>query len=510
MAKSKRAASLKAKGAKNTGFKKSTRSAAQPGQGLKTGNSSSNPNREAKQSYHRDARTIRLLEMYKKKPKLQTTITDPNAQSVMIEPSRKWFNNTRVVSQTRLSEFREAMETRRNDPSTIVVKRTKLPVSLFTHHEETARAKRGHLLSLESYEETFSPNKRRKKPRLAVESIQDLASKVATETQEYDEEKLNKDQDIVVPDAEVERKGPVDAVMLKGTSKRIWGELYKVVDSSDVIVEVLDARDPLGTRCYHLEKHIKKDRPFKHVVLLLNKCDLIPTSVTERWVKLLKKEFPTIAFKASITKPFGKKAFIGLLRQFAQLLSNRKHVSVGFVGYPNVGKSSVINTMRAKKVCNTAPIPGETKIWQYVALTSKVYLIDCPGIVIASSKPDGRNDVGKVLKGVVRSEKIDQPEDYVGDIIDKVGKDKIKSHYKLEADWETPEDFLELLAIKMGKLKKGGEPEISVIARKIINDLQRGRLPYFIPPPSSKEASNALASNEQQEEALVLEQEAED
>lgn len=51
------------------------------------------------------------------------------------------------------------------------------------------------------------------------------------------------------------------------------------------------------------------------------------------------------------------------------------------VGYPNVGKSSIINSLKNKKVCRAAPIPGETKIWQYVHLTKRIYLIDCPGVV---------------------------------------------------------------------------------------------------------------------------------
>lgn len=45
-----------------------------------------------------------------------------------------------------------------------------------------------------------------------------------------------------------------------------------------------------------------------------------------------------------------------------QLHSDKKQISVGFIGYPNVGKSSVINTLRSKKVCNVAPIAGETKV----------------------------------------------------------------------------------------------------------------------------------------------------
>lgn len=52
-----------------------------------------------------------------------------------------------------------------------------------------------------------------------------------------------------------------------------------------------------------------------------------------------------------------------LLRQFALFHKDKKTVSVGFIGYPNVGKSSVINCLRKKKVCRAAPIPGETKVW---------------------------------------------------------------------------------------------------------------------------------------------------
>ena len=66
-------------------------------------------------------------------------------------------------------------------------------------------------------------------------------------------------------------------------------------------------------------------------------------------MQILQKERPTLAFHASITKPFGKGALISLLRQFAILHKDKKSISVGFIGYPNVGKSSVINTMKRKK-----------------------------------------------------------------------------------------------------------------------------------------------------------------
>jgi ribosome biogenesis GTPase A len=66
---------------------------------------------------------------------------------------------------------------------------------------------------------------------------------------------------------------------MKGTSKRIWNELYKVIDSSDVILHVLDARDPDGTRCRSVEKYIRTEAPHKHLVFVLNKVDLVPSKV---------------------------------------------------------------------------------------------------------------------------------------------------------------------------------------------------------------------------------------
>ena len=91
---------------------------------------------------------------------------------------------------------------------------------------------------------------------------------------------------------------------------------------------------------------------------MLNKWDLIRPWLTNKWIKYLSKEYPTIAFRASIEKPFGKASLISVLRQMGQFLKTKKWISVGFIGYPNVGKSSIINTLRKKLVCKVEPIPG--------------------------------------------------------------------------------------------------------------------------------------------------------
>lgn len=228
-----------------------------------------------------------------------------------------------------------------------------------------------------------------------------------------------------------------------------------------------------------LEEHIKKNCPHKHVVLLLNKCDLVPVWVTAKWAKYLSKEYPTIAYRASISNPFGKGALINIFRQFDNFHKDKKSISIGFVGYPNVGKSSVINSLKEKKVCKAAPIPGETKVWQYIALTKRIYLIDCPGVVHIS---EGKSDIDSVLRGCVRAERIDDPCYYIAEVLKLIKPEHMRRMYGVET-WEDEEDFIKQLAIKKGKLKKGGEPDMVATAKIVLMDWQRGALPFHNLPP---------------------------
>jgi nuclear GTP-binding protein len=224
-----------------------------------------------------------------------------------------------------------------------------------------------NLLTTETFEETFNGKRIRKRPRLqGATDLASLVTRAESTSESYDTEA---DKNMVTNKTVHFRDGYQEKVFEKGQSRRLWQELYKVIDSSDVVLQVLDARDPMGTRSRRIENEMgSKERRHKHLVFVLNKCDLVPTWVTRRWVKLLSEEYPTLAFHASITNPFGKGALIQLLRQFGVLHKDKKQISVGVVGYPNVGKSSVINTLRAKKVCKAAPIPGETKVITRVCL----------------------------------------------------------------------------------------------------------------------------------------------
>lgn len=243
-----------------------------------------------------------------------------------IAPDRRWFGNTRLVSQNELDKFREDMTTKAADPYSVVLRRKKIPMALL---QETEKVSKVNLLEVESFDDTYGTKSTRKRPNLkGALSYESLLANAQESNKKYEMDPL-KDSNIEV---EVTRECDLkkDDMFAKGQSKRIWGELYKVLDCSDVILQVVDARNVPGTRCVHIENHIKKNAAHKHLVLIINKCDLVPTWVTRKWVKILSTQFPTLAFHASITNSFGKGALISLLRQFGKLHSVRNSVSIAF------------------------------------------------------------------------------------------------------------------------------------------------------------------------------------
>lgn len=468
---------------------------------FRKGAASSNPDRikDKNDTSKRDKSTINRLNMYKSGKPIRDTkgkilggdfmsrdkagneeITTVTGR---VAPDRRWFGNTRVVGAAELDSFRDAMAARMHDPYAVVLNARSLPMGLLTDSKATARA---NLLTAESFSGTFGSKAQRKRVKLsgAVGDITSLVASASEASAEYHADG-HVDRDRV--DGEGGDKAAVRAsVFDKGQSRRIWGELYKVLDSSDVVLQILDARDPMGTRSPVVEKFLKEHARHKHLVFILNKCDLVPTWVTRRWVAALSAEAPTLAFHASLTKPFGKGALIALLRQFSKLHADKKAISVGFIGYPNTGKSSIINALSAKKVCSVAPIPGETKVWQYVTLMKRVFLVDSPGVVPPNA---GEAEAAIVLKGVVRATKLDAPEEYIPDLVARVKPAHLAALYHVPAPLSVdPEDcnvFLTALAVKQGRMLKGGEPDVSTVARNVLFDWQRGRLPYFTPPPDS-------------------------
>lgn len=472
--------------------------------GIKKSNSSSNPDRHKDASSggnnKRSQATIKRLNMYRGgKPKRNrkgqiVKAADyqaelPSGTQARVAPNRKWFGNTRVIKQSSLQKFQEEVGKAVHNPYQVVLKSSKLPMSLLKDRSKKATY---HILDSEPFEHTFGKKSRRKRPNMQYSSIEEMVKGVEERHAAYD---ASKDSNIKRENVD----GTLDPAMANymgaGQSKRIWNELYKVLDCSDVVIQVLDARDPMGTRCHRVEKYLRCEKPHKHLIFILNKCDLVPAWITKAWVAKLSSERPTLAFHASINNSFGKGALINLLRQFGKLHSEKKNISCGFIGYPNVGKSSIINTLCKKAVCKAAPLAGETKVWQYITLMSRIFLIDCPGIV----QPSGDSETEVILKGVIRVENVHHPDEHIAEVLRRVKKEYIMRQY-LICQWTDSEDFLTKMAYKTGKLLKGGLPDLTTCAKKVLNDWQRGRIPYFVRPTGF---DDDVKTSQQQSDVVV-------
>lgn len=288
------------------------------------------------------------------------------------------------------------------------------------------------------------------------------------------------------------------------SKKSYYKDMLKVIESSDIILEVVDARDPLGYKSQELENRVLSHGS-KKLVVVLNKIDLVPGHIVQAWQKIISGQFPCVPFrsntqeqqknlssasfyKSSINKPMGQEmletnktlgtdGLMNIIKNYMRSGDIKRAVTVGVVGYPNVGKSSVINSLRRAKAVGVSSTPGFTKCVQEVEIESNIKILDCPGIVF-----DNSFDPDMVLRNVVRIENVEDFYAPVNRIIEKVGKERMQSIYEVN-DFGTTTEFLGNLARKRGKLKKGGIADLDAAGKFVLHDWVTGKIPYFVYPP---------------------------
>ena len=246
--------------------------------------------------------------------------------------------------------------------------------------------------------------------------------------------------------------------------------IYDNIRYADVIIEVLDARNPMGTRNTRVEDYIKNFS--KKMILVLNKADLVPNSIIRKWREILKQDY-TVFYLIGVKK---YSESMNLLKKYLFKLAKSQEIKVLIIGYPNVGKSSIINALKMKDMAQTSPEAGHTRGKQYIRLSNKVLLIDSPGVFPVNQE----DEVELALKNAIRVEKIKDLELVVDNIFKLVGKDKVLKYYDIEFSDST--EFLEKLARKRGKLLKGNKPNTDAAARIFIREFQRNKIPYWVEP----------------------------
>lgn len=246
----------------------------------------------------------------------------------------------------------------------------------------------------------------------------------------------------------------------------LWQHALNAIKESDIILEILDARLPEYTRQLQLEQKILRKR--KKLVLVLNKSDLISKKTAEQRKKELEKIAPTIFISGK-----EKKGILALRNLLYRLMKN-KPATIAIIGYPNTGKSTILNALAGRKAARTSAQAGFTRGKQKVKLDEGQYLIDSPGII----PYEQRNEFELALVGSKNPNQLKDKEGVALQLAEWIGKQYptiLKEYYDIA--WENDsEAFLEKLAEKKGKLQKGGLPDYNAIATRFILDWQTGKI----------------------------------
>ncbi|KAB2065674.1 hypothetical protein ES319_A09G105200v1 [Gossypium barbadense] len=324
----------------------------------------------------------------------------------------------------------------------------------------------------------------------------------------------------------------------------IWRQLWRVLERCDLLVMVVDARDPLFYRCPDLEEYAKEIDKHKRTLLLVNKADLLPVSMRKKWAeyfRLHKVLFVFWSAKAATaelegklltdhwkmennmrksddpeTKIHGRDELLARLqyeaeeivkmrksgsdtstssniyspRNNAEGTSAPKSVMVGFVGYPNVGKSSTINALVGQKRTGVTSTPGKTKHFQTLIISDELTLCDCPGLVFPSFS-SSRYEM--IASGVLPIDRMTEHREAVQVVANRVQRHVIEDVYKIKLPKPKPyesqsrppqaSEFLRAYCASHGYVASSGLPDETRAARQILKDFIDGKLPHYEMPP---------------------------
>ncbi|GER39580.1 GTP binding protein [Striga asiatica] len=247
----------------------------------------------------------------------------------------------------------------------------------------------------------------------------------------------------------------------------IWRQLWRVLERSDLIVMVVDARDPLFYRCPDLEAYAREIDKHKRTILLnpktIPKHEII---YRDQWAKYFRRNKILFVFwsaKAATailqgksldpspdshsdtantdTKIHNRDELLARLQSEAEeIVSMRteskpdsitgpaRNVIIGFVGYPNVGKSSTINALVGEKRTGVTSTPGKTKHFQTLIISEKLTLCDCPGLVFPSFT-SSRYEM--VASGVLPIDRMTEHREAVQVVANRVPRPVIEAVYKI-------------------------------------------------------------------------------
>jgi len=253
-----------------------------------------------------------------------------------------------------------------------------------------------------------------------------------------------------------------------------WSVLRRIIGRADVVLEVVDARIPDITRSRKVEKLV--ENLGKKLIIVINKCDLIPKHVAEAWKrKIMGQGYLTVFISAR------ERLGTRILRSTVKKSTSKKPVIAAIVGYPKVGKSTIINILKGRHAASTSPIPGSPGYTTHITtyrIDRNLYIIDTPGVL-----PPLGEDVIAFLRGK-DPETFKDPVKPVTSFLEIILNRKpevIREIYGVEA--KNPYKILEEIALKRKWIyRKTGEPVIEEAAKLIMRDWFKEKIIVYSTP----------------------------
>lgn len=332
---------------------------------------------------------------------------------------------------------------------------------------------------------------------------------------------------------------------VQGSSRKAHDKVFKqVVDQADVVLYVLDARDPEGTRSREVERMVMAAASGgKRLILVLNKIDLVPPPVLKAWLIHLRRYFPTLPLRASGSAPNAQtfnhrdltvqstsSTLFKSLKSFAASKQLKRAISVGVIGYPNVGKSSVINALLSRlggrggaAACPAGAEAGVTTSIRAVKIDSKLTLLDSPGIVFPSA-PEGESAAKKaveahahlILLNAIPPRQIEDPIPAVTLLLKRLSASpelfqKLMDVYDLPPllstlSGDSTTDFLVQVARKRGRLGRGGVPNLTAAGMTVVTDWRDGRIQGWVDAPVLPVATEISSTGDEASQGAIPDQ----